>query len=77
MTYRAVFPEMDTCNGNYVTDTGWGCMVRVGQMLMAQTLKRHLKITRKVDMLPIFKLFNDYDANEMFSIQNISKMARE
>lgn len=77
MTYRAIFPEMDSSNRNYVTDTGWGCMVRVGQMLMAQTLIRHLKINRKEDMHPILKLFSDYDKKEMFSIQNISQMARE
>jgi cysteine protease ATG4 len=47
MTYRAIFPEMDARSKNYVTDTGWGCMVRVGQMLMAQTLKKHLKIKTK------------------------------
>ena len=51
MTYRAIFPEMDAQNSNYVTDTGWGCMVRVGQMLVAQTLKRHLGIASKEGML--------------------------
>lgn len=28
-------------------------------------------------MIEILKYFNDYDSNQMFSIQNISKMARE
>lgn len=50
MTYRAVFPEMDTNSNNYVTDTGWGCMVRVGQMLMARTLKKHLGYKTKEKM---------------------------
>ena len=77
MTYRAIFPEMDSTKGTYVTDTGWGCMVRVGQMLMAQILKKHLKLNSQQDMLKILPYFNDYDSSEMFSIQNISKMARE
>lgn len=76
MTYRAIFPEMDSDKRNYVTDTGWGCMVRVGQMMVAQTLRRHLKITNREGMEEILKLFDDYDQTKMFSIQNISKMAR-
>lgn len=38
LTYRADFPSI---NGELLTDAGWGCMIRVGQMLMAQALRRH------------------------------------
>ena len=35
-TYRSGFPEIyHDIKGTYVTDTGWGCMIRVGQMLFA------------------------------------------
>jgi hypothetical protein len=33
--------------GSYVSDTGWGCMVRVGQMLFAQVIKNHKNINNK------------------------------
>eukprot|EP00164_Ancoracysta_twista_P001568 GFYU01002054.1.p1 GENE.GFYU01002054.1~~GFYU01002054.1.p1 ORF type:complete len:363 (-),score=59.06 GFYU01002054.1:26-1114(-) len=37
LTYRKEFPKIDT----YVTDAGWGCMIRTGQMLLAQGLMCH------------------------------------
>jgi cysteine protease ATG4 len=46
LTYRSGFPELfHDLKGTYVTDTGWGCMIRVGQMAWAQFLRRHRKIT--------------------------------
>eukprot|EP00924_Labyrinthula_sp_SR-Ha-C_P006742 maker-scaffold_29-snap-gene-3.29-mRNA-1 protein AED:0.07 eAED:0.07 QI:82/0.5/0.33/1/0/0/3/0/390 len=41
-TYRKNFFPL-TPNGNRVTsDAGWGCMLRTAQMLLAETLQRHL-----------------------------------
>ena len=48
MTYRAIFPELALEHGEgYVSDTGWGCMVRVGQMFAAHALTKYTKATTK------------------------------
>ena len=76
LTYRSGFPQLyHDLKGTYVTDTGWGCMIRVGQMALAQIMKRHLGVTSQERMNPIIELFNDVDKNQPFSIHSISKMA--
>lgn len=62
--------------GSYVSDTGWGCMVRVGQMLFAQVIKNHKKLTDKTDILNIISLFSDFDKSQPFSIHRIARLAR-
>lgn len=40
LTYRSGFPQLyHDLKGTYVTDTGWGCMIRVGQMAFAEMIK--------------------------------------
>ena len=48
LTYRTGFPQLkNEVEGTYVSDTGWGCMVRVGQMLFAQIIKHHSHMKTK------------------------------
>lgn len=77
LTYRSGFPELpNEVVGSYVSDTGWGCMVRVGQMLFAQVIKHHKKLTEKADILNVISLFNDFDKSQPFSIHKIARLAR-
>ena len=77
ITYRAGFPELpNELVGSYVSDTGWGCMVRVGQMLFAQVIKHHKRINDKQEMANILNLFSDFDKGQPFSIQKIACRAR-
>ncbi|EAS07796.2 peptidase family C54 protein (macronuclear) [Tetrahymena thermophila SB210] len=59
-TYRKNFYPLlkDKINDpqkNQTSDAGWGCMIRAGQMIFAQTIKRHLK---KTDYIEQHQLIN-------------------
>ncbi|EAR87942.2 peptidase family C54 protein (macronuclear) [Tetrahymena thermophila SB210] len=95
ITYRKNFPALlnmiDKANlknqkmSEYISDTGWGCMVRVGQMAFAEGLRRHLVenkklvVKKKEDLRVIIEGFLDDDQKCIdfapYSIQKISKIA--
>jgi len=74
-SYRKNFPILKpkTDKTSYVSDTGWGCSIRVGQMLFAEVLKRHLKMKDKPEK--IISFFADCEADPVvspFGIQQIT-----
>ena len=57
-TYRKGFAPIDAVPGGsgrgrkaLTSDTGWGCMVRTGQMMLAEALRRHWKMQREERLL--------------------------
>lgn len=79
LTYRKNFPAIGGTGP--VTDAGWGCMLRCGQMVLAQALvRRHLgrdwkweQGTKDKDYLYILRMFQD-KKNCTFSIHQIAQM---
>ena len=90
-SYRRNFPilkPIDKNRGTYISDTGWGCMIRAGQMMLSEALKRHLTkdyfnikfslSKNKKLFMNIIDLFLDSQNNPLiapFSIQQISLLA--
>ena len=75
MTYRCGFPRMRPYL--HTDDTGWGCMLRSAQMLMANALLRHLAL----DAMPwhqiqqrVLQWFVDSTGVEaVYSIHNLTR----
>lgn len=78
ITYRSGFPELlKGADSSFVTDTGWGCMIRVGQMLFAQLIKDYLKPKNSHDYELICSYFNDFTDSMPFSIQRIARLGKK
>ena len=87
-TYRRGFANLGQ-RSNYRSDSGWGCMIRSGQMMLAEALLRHTigRAWRLVDEKgsistqhrPVLRMFLDHAASGAcpFSIHQLVKRGEE
>jgi hypothetical protein len=52
ISYRCGFTEID----GYTSDTGWGCMIRVAQMMLCTTLMRHIAFQLTLECQTKYKI---------------------
>ena len=88
-SYREKFPALvkDHFSNRYTCDSGWGCMLRCGQMMLGEGIKRHLSKWKGPDdrisdqtFLEVISLFADSVCDpeiSPFSIQQVSNKAYE
>jgi hypothetical protein len=82
----AIMPETFTKKA-ITCDRGWGCMIRCGQMMLAECIKRHYEFQGKLiqeikqeSLLTIISLFMDSIKEAIiapFSIQQLCRVAYE
>ena len=77
VSYRSNFRPMHSRSGEvFTSDAGWGCTVRVGQMMLLNCLKKHFAVS-KSECYEIIKTVEENLVNAPYSIHNLVEMASE
>lgn len=83
-SYRKNFPILAPVHlqNTFISDTGWGCMIRVGQMMFAQVLQRRngTAIGDQQQLRQLLNLFQDSQLDLLeapFGIQQICRVANQ
>jgi cysteine protease ATG4 len=79
VSYRSDFRPMTSKfdeNALLTTDSGWGCTVRVGQMLLLNTLKRHFQL-KHTETHEVIRLIEENLLQAPLSIHNLVMISEE
>ncbi|KAJ1723069.1 Cysteine protease atg4 [Coemansia erecta] len=90
-TYRSQYPPI--APSAFTTDSGWGCMLRAGQTLLAQAMQLHYfgrdwdfdwngtaerDVRRRQQYIDIVKqFFDDYSSSSLFSIHRMASFGKQ
>ena len=55
ITYRSGFEPIESKDTIFTSDTGWGCTIRVGQMLLLNALKLHFNTNSCISLLELIQ----------------------
>ena len=72
-SYRTNFENYEINNENIITDAGWGCMIRTGQMIIAQAIQKLFNVKNLEDFISKFIflfLDNEIDSEYLCQIEN-------
>lgn len=74
VSYRSHFRPLNTgSNKQYTSDIGWGCAIRVGQMLLLNTLKIHFSLSEQL-YPELLKTIEENLVSAPYSLHNILQL---
>ncbi|CAD8205837.1 unnamed protein product [Paramecium octaurelia] len=67
-SYRSKIPQLQY--STLTSDTGWGCMLRVGQMALCQQIKYYYNLSSSQELTELIQQFADNDEEELSKFMN-------
>lgn len=75
VTYRCNFHKM-IGGKEFTSDSGWGCTLRVGQMLLMNSLKKHFRLSKE-ECYELIKTIEDNLESAPYSLRNFISLGSE